>query len=150
MKTCSIGGCGRKHLAKELCRMHYLRLYRYGRLHTVVMCGVPVLERIKAKILIDEDGCWIFTGVLTSNGYGHIREGRKMRIAHVVTYEHKHGPVPDGLELDHFKCRKRACCHPDHVEPVTHLENVRRGRAGSNWAAFGRNVAGQFKKMQGA
>jgi hypothetical protein len=149
MKLCSAEGCSEKHLAKGYCRVHYSRLYKNGRLHTVVMRGASVIDRIKAKIVI-EDGCWIFTGALTSNGYGHVREGRKMRIAHVVTYEDKYGSVPDGLELDHFKCKKRACCNLDHVEPVTHLENVRRGNAGANWVSFERNEVGQFKKLESA
>ena len=37
-----------------------------------------------------------------------------------------HGPVPEGLELDHL-CRIRHCVNPDHVEPVTCAVNVRRG-----------------------
>jgi len=41
-------------------------------------------------------------------------------------YEYFKGPVPDGLELDHL-CRVRSCCNPDHLEPVTHKENIRRG-----------------------
>lgn len=38
----------------------------------------------------------------------------------------KNGPVPEGMELDHL-CRNRWCINPDHLEPVTHAENVRRG-----------------------
>lgn len=34
------------------------------------------------------------------------------------------------LELDHL-CRNRRCCRPDHLEPVTHKENVLRGMAPS-------------------
>lgn len=34
--------------------------------------------------------------------------------------------VPYGKELDHV-CRVRACVNPAHLEPVTHIENVRRG-----------------------
>jgi hypothetical protein len=33
------------------------------------------------------------------------------------------------MELDHFACENRACCNPAHVRPVTHRENVLRGRS---------------------
>ena len=35
------------------------------------------------------------------------------------------GPIPDGREIDHL-CRNHRCVNPDHLEPVTHLENMRR------------------------
>jgi hypothetical protein len=43
-------------------------------------------------------------------------------------YELLIGPVAQGLDMDHL-CRVHACCNPEHLEPVTHAENVRRGRA---------------------
>lgn len=42
-----------------------------------------------------------------------------------LQWETVHGPVPDGLELDHL-CRQRDCVNPAHLEPVTHAENMRR------------------------
>lgn len=45
---------------------------------------------------------------------------------HKRAWRFKNGPVPEGLELDHL-CRVRACINPDHLEPVTHQENARRG-----------------------
>lgn len=55
----------------------------------------------------------------------NIDSGRGLR-AHRVVYEQVVGPIPDGLVLDHL-CRVRCCCNPDHLEPVTHIENIMRG-----------------------
>lgn len=38
------------------------------------------------------------------------------------------GPLPPGLELDHL-CRNKSCVRPDHLEAVTHRENMRRAYA---------------------
>lgn len=46
--------------------------------------------------------------------------------AHRFAYELLVGPVPDGLQLDHL-CRNRACCNPEHLEPVEGVENRLRG-----------------------
>jgi hypothetical protein len=47
--------------------------------------------------------------------------------AHIWAYEDAVGPVPPGLELDHL-CQNKLCVRPDHLDPVTHTENRRRGR----------------------
>lgn len=72
------------------------------------------------------DSCWLWTAYVNDDGYGMFRDNGRLLSAHVWSYEHEHGPVPDGLELDHT-CRVRACVNPAHLEPVTHAENVRRG-----------------------
>lgn len=71
---------------------------------------------------IDEvTGCWLWTCGMASV-YGMLRG----KGAHVLLYEDKHGPVPEGLLLDH-KCRNKKCVNPDHTEPVTPAINVQRG-----------------------
>jgi HNH endonuclease len=77
------------------------------------------------RYIAAQNGCWLWTGPLDDNGYG--RHGAPL--AHRVIYELKIGPVPDGTELDHL-CRNPRCVNPEHLEPVTHAENVRRGIAG--------------------
>lgn len=67
--------------------------------------------------------CWIWELHRDEGGYGRTRN----RPAHCVVYEERVGLIPDGLQLDHL-CRVRECVNPDHLEPVTHLENVRRSR----------------------
>jgi hypothetical protein len=64
---------------------------------------------------------------INPDGYGIARdESGKLRTAHKWFYEKKYGPVPEGLQLDHL-CRLRRCVNAEHLEPVTLIENVRRG-----------------------
>lgn len=85
------------------------------------------MERLWAKV--DASGsCWLWTAYVDPTGYGRFGVGGTMRRAHRVVWETLVGPVPDGLELDHL-CRVRRCVNPDHLEPVTRRENVRRGVA---------------------
>lgn len=72
--------------------------------------------------------CWIWPFKIDARGYGKVKYQGRARKAHQVVYEHYVGPVPDGLELDHL-CRITDCVNPSHLEPVTHMENIRRRTA---------------------
>jgi hypothetical protein len=85
-------------------------------------------ERLLGRCLIDDRGCWVWTGV-TENGYGRIRVNGRNVLTHRAAYEMFIGPIPEGLDLDHL-CRNRSCANPFHLEPVTRGENSRRGVAG--------------------
>lgn len=79
---------------------------------------------------IPSEGCWLWDGVVNrANGYSQylIRvDGTVFTLrAHTWSYLLHHGPVPDGLEIDHL-CRTRECVRPDHLEAVSHLENMQR------------------------
>ncbi len=88
------------------------------------------MGRLLSRIEIDLDTeCWIWQGAKCSEGYGSIGYGPTMFSTHRLAYERLVGPIPSGLHIDHL-CRVRACCNPDHLEPVTQLENTRRGIKG--------------------
>jgi hypothetical protein len=86
-------------------------------------------ERLLARLIVTDSGCWLWTGALDAKGYGVIGKGRReegLLATHVASYELHVGPIPDGLVLDH-SCRRPACVNPEHLEPVTNAENGRRG-----------------------
>src|SRR5678815_2102759 len=87
-------------------------------------------EQILAKFVPNREpgSCWPWSGFISSLGYGQYRRLYKNYMAHRLIYEHLVGPIPQGLELDHT-CKNRRCVNPSHLEPVTHLENIRRGRS---------------------
>lgn len=78
-----------------------------------------------------QNNCWIWTGAKENNGYGQFNLNQKTRIAHRLSYELFIGDIPNGKELDHL-CKNRSCVNPDHLEPVTHKENIRRGSTGKH------------------
>ena len=120
-RTCIIDGCGSTQVARGVCNRHYKRLAAQGRL--------PPLATVEDRFwgsTDKSDSCWLWTGTLDTCGYGQIKSKGKTLKAHRFAYELLVGPIPDGLQLDHL-CRVRNCVNPDHLEPVTQTENVRRG-----------------------
>src|SRR5215207_1281913 len=87
----------------------------------------PGLTLDRLHLYVNANGpCWEWLGgTFQTTGYGKTtaREGRS-RLAHRHIYQLLVGD-PGGLDLDHL-CMNRICCNPDHLEPVTHAENVRR------------------------
>lgn len=90
--------------------------------------NIPIVERIAQQSQPSDTGCWIWKGVLQTNGYGSIHYQGKTRRAHRVSYEAHVGLIPPGMQIDHL-CRVRACVNPQHLEPVTAAENQRRAAA---------------------
>src|SRR5688572_14187578 len=88
------------------------------------------LEERLARYIVPGPGCWEWAGSIIGNGYGQITIGQRRIYAHRFVYERERGPIPIGLELDHL-CRNKRCVNPDHLEPVTHAENMRRSGPGA-------------------
>lgn len=128
-QSCSVADCDNSARTRGWCNKHYLawrqtgdalgsKLYRKR--------GSSLDEKLKTGVSKTPQ-CWFWLGTTNEDGYGFIRLDGKTLAAHRVYYEHYVGPIPEGLEIDHL-CKNRSCVRPEHLEPVTHLENIRRSR----------------------
>jgi hypothetical protein len=102
---------------------------------------VPVSDWIMSRVQQGPD-CWIWTGSIGNQGYGHVRLSgwTGSRLVHRAVYTILVGPIPQGLDLDHVChnrddecpggriCIHRRCVNPEHLVPTTRSDNVTRGR----------------------
>ena len=127
MTHCSVSDCPNGVYAHDLCMRHYTRFRRYG---DVSISHRPDLGKTEAERFWEKveksATCWLWTSAINWGGYAKFRIGKRDVYAHRWAYEHIVGPIPEGMDLDHL-CRVRRCVRPDHLEPVTHQENVLRG-----------------------
>lgn len=85
-----------------------------------------IIAAVRDRVTTTVTGCWEWTGALDESGYGtyEIRTGRKRRrfSPHRLVAHATYGSSPDEPVV-HHKCANKRCCAPDHVIPVTQLEN---------------------------
>ena len=95
--------------------------------------SLSLLDRLLNKIKIDNNtGCWIWQGGKNNIGYGMIRDEKKMRTTHRVSYEeHTQTKIPSHLVVMH-SCDTPLCVNPQHLSLGTRSDNskdmMRKGR----------------------
>lgn len=75
------------------------------------------VERFREKYEVNEQtGCWEWCASFGTAGYGQFGETHSdLMGAHVFAYKTFVGPIPEGYEVHHDKCRNKACVNPDHL-----------------------------------
>ena len=81
-----------------------------------------VLAAIRNDVQIDSQGCWVWQRSIR-DGYPIVQIAGKMRYVHRLSLEASLG-VPLGSQPAHHICAKTECCNPNHLQPITHRENV--------------------------
>lgn len=131
-RRCSATGCEKENIrAKGMCAMHYERK------RTGSSMKAPAQEKFstpeeafRARTMpVAESGCLLWTGSVDSRGYGRIPVDGTPRLVHRYAWERAHGPIPEGLQIDHM-CWVTSCCNVDHLRLATQAEN-NQNRAGA-------------------
>lgn len=116
---CSIDGCIKKKIAKNLCPMHYWRLTTKGTTQDPDRSR-PTIERFWQKVVRKgPDDCWEWTGH-TAGGYGTFK-------THVGNLAHRYSWVIHNRELEESElwengrgvimhtCDNPGCVNPNHL-----------------------------------
>lgn len=98
-----------------------------------------IYDRLLRRVTVTPEGCWLFTGAVTSRGKGCVGSGRKGKseLAHRVAVLATGRTIPAGMTVDHLchdsrtctldtRCPHRRCVRPEHLAVVTPGENTAR------------------------
>jgi hypothetical protein len=93
-------------------------------------------QRLTDKVEVDpQTDCWLFTGAIASNGYGHISYRGRDEYAHrLAAVLYLNYVLDSPLYVLHL-CDTPPCCNPEHLVIGTQKDNMRqaaeRGRMGA-------------------
>ena len=126
--NCSYETCKLIVTANGYCQGHYMQLRR-GYSLTPLYNHLSMQDRVEMKINKDSNGCFVWTGNVDTGGYPQMKFRGKTLLVHRAYYKEIVGDLEPHNTLDHL-CRNKLCVNPEHLEPVSRSENVKRMQIG--------------------
>jgi len=86
-------------------------------------------DRFWSSVRRSTDGCWVWTGTVTRQGYGQFSEKRGSRWVHHLAHRASWLLANNELEPGHAviqRCGNRACVRPEHLVMVARGRKARR------------------------
>lgn len=147
---CSVEGCDKRVIAKNLCQGHYKRLSRYGSPIGGKRGEKPskaakgeALKWLNDNVRFDADRCLKWPYGDRGNGYGALADecGRLIG-AHVLMCIKAHGPSDGFRKIVAHSCNKgdEGCVNPRHLRWATAKENS-EDRIAHGTSVFGEKSA---------
>ena len=81
------------------------------------------LDRLLSRVVVTDEGCWLYNGAVDRGGYGSIKVDGKSTRAHRTAYRLLVGPIPPSKHLCHT-CDTPGCINPAHLWLGTNAENM--------------------------
>lgn len=135
-RLCSIEGCGKPHLARGWCRMHWNRWRWHGEPTHQPKKGAPI-KFLESLLGTAELGCISWPHAVANTGYGSVLFDGKRRSAHRVMCLLAHGEPPSPEHLAAHRCgngQEGRCVNPNHLYWATWQQNaadrVEHGKSG--------------------
>lgn len=122
---CTVDGCDRPMIAKNLCKRHYYLMRRNGDPTLVKRTPSPAMDWLRAHVSHVGKDCLIWPFYRTSGGYAHVYNGICTSSACRVMCTLAHGEPPTPDHQAAHQCGRGAdgCIHPDHLYWATCSEN---------------------------
>lgn len=87
-----------------------------------------IRDRLFRHVRVSVEGCWEWQSALNGVRYPLVVVHRKTLLAHRLALLVFRGEFDPRCDVDHL-CRNSVCVNPDHLEAVSHRENVQRGES---------------------